>query len=317
MVLVNVIKRFINTIPMQQNISQNDENVITYRFQIERNYEGLDLGANDWEWSIAWRNSLDEPNALLINDVETTDEYVYVDWTPRWVETASSGLFEFQIRAKRDSSSGELEKWNSQIARLDFNSSIGLGKVDRGILEDYLDKFMQLCSTATIDAEQRRAIAAELALAERITNHEERVEAQFEIISNALTQISQNLQDFDTQAISHYTYIDSDEGEIAETDTLDQALSKLQYQIKNIQIDGTLPISKGGTGVSSFNKGIVYSDGATIPLKSVDGTNGQFLGISGNKPVFKNLNISDLSDGDTILKFHKLSDSEITLPDME
>ena len=183
---------------MQRSITQNDQHAVTYRFQIDRHYELLDLGELGWEWSIAWKNSLDVPDVILV-DATSDTEKVYIDWTPCWPETAAAGLFEFQIRAKKDdTSTGNLLKWNTQIAHLDFNPSVGLGKIDRAILDEYLDKFMQLCSTATIDAEQQRAIAAELELAQSIESLDERIEAQLTVISNALDAISQRLDNFDT-----------------------------------------------------------------------------------------------------------------------
>ena len=69
MVLVNVIRRFINIIPMQKSITQYDQSAVTYRFQIDRNYEGLDLGTAGWEWSIVWKNSLDVPCVILVDPI--------------------------------------------------------------------------------------------------------------------------------------------------------------------------------------------------------------------------------------------------------
>ena len=231
MVLVNVIRRFINTIPMQKSITQYDQSAVTYRFQIDRHYETLDLGSLGWEWSIAWKNSLDVPSMILVDPI-IEDEKVFLDWTPVWPETASGGLFEFQIRAKKDDTgTGELLKWNTQTAHIDFNTSIGLGHVNRGILEDYLDKFMQLCSTATIEAEEQRAITAELALAESIQNTEERIDAQLSILSDAIDSLAGRLDDFDLQVVSNYVPASEDLGEISNSDTLDQALAKEEIHL--------------------------------------------------------------------------------------
>lgn len=317
MVIVNVIKRFINTIPMQKTISQNDEIAMTYRFQIERHYNGLDLGLTDWEWSIAWNNSLDESNAFLIDydNISVDEDFVYIDWSPRWSETASSGLFEFQIRAKRINSEGQLVKWHTLVARLDFNYSIGLGKVDRGILEDYLDKFMKLCSEATIEGEIQRAMAAELAISERIDNYEDYVENKFTLISNYLDGIAEDLENFDLKIIKNYVEDLEDKGEITSEDSLDEALAKLQYQIKHVSPEGILPVSKGGTGAESFEAGVLYSEGSTLPFKSTKGINGQILTIHDNKPTFRNVKVSELDESNVLLKFEKLSDTTIIIPE--
>lgn len=317
MVIVNVVKRFINTIPMQKTISQYDEIATTYRFKIERHYNDLDLGLRDWEWSIAWNNSLDESNAFLIDyeNISIDDQFVYIDWSPRWSETASSGLFEFQIRAKRINSEGQLVKWHTLIARLDFNDSIGLGKVDRGILEDYLDKFMKLCSEATIEGETQRAMAAELEINERIDDYEEYVENKFTLISNYIDAIAEDIENFDLKIIKNYVEDSENKGQITNQDSLDQALAKLQYQINHVSIDGILPVSKGGTGSESFNPGVIYSEGSSIPFKSAQGSNGQILTIQNNRPTFRSVNVSELQGSNVLLKFEKLSDTTIIIPE--
>lgn len=313
MIIVNVIKRFINIIPMQNSITQNDESAITYRFQIDRIYERLDLGESGWEWSIAWKNSLDIPCVILVDS--TSDENkVYIDWTPKWPETAAAGLFEFQIRAKKDDlETGQLLQWNSQVAYLDFNTSLDLGHVKRSILEDYLDKFMQLCSTATIDAEQQRAIAAELALSEKIDDVEERITVSLQILSDHIDDISSRLDDFDQEIISNYSPVEEDLGPVDGTDTLDEALAKLQWQIDHISVQGTLPVSKGGTGVSSFDKGVIFSNGGSFALRSVNGNSGEVLSKVDNDFVFKKLSTQDLSDEPSLLRFRALQETNIDI----
>ena len=313
MVYVNVIKRFINIIPMQKSITQNDQAVVTYRFRIDRHYERLDLGEYGWEWSIAWKNSLDVPDVILL-DATADEEKVYVDWTPKWPETAADGLFEFQIRAKRDDpETGELLKWNSQTAHLDFNSSVGLGRVDRGILDEYLDKFMQLCSTATIDAEQRRALAAELALSQNIQNLDESIAAQIELINQYLERLDNDLSNFDAKQISHYEAAEEDFGKVSAQDTLDRALAKLQWQIDHVSVGGILPVSQGGTGASSFESGVMFSDGSTLPLRTVNGLNGEVLSKVNGHFAFRRLSTEDLSDNTTLLQFRELDDVEIDI----
>lgn len=313
MVLVNVIKRFINIIPMQKSITQNDELSVTYRFQIARKYEDLDLGTDDWEWTLAWKNSLDIASAVFLTPVATPD-YILLDWTPRWPETASTGMFEFQIRAKKDDlETGRLVKWNSQIARIDFNTSIGLGRIDRGILEDYLDKFMQLCSEATIDKEVRRAMAAEIVLSERIYGLEDEIGTKLLAISDRIDSLVDELNNVDTKVISNYEPSSEDKGEVDNTDTLAEAIAKLQYQIKNITIEGTIPVEKGGTGTSSFEGGIVYSEGGKLPFKSASGSSGEVLTIQGNKPTFKRISTADLSDEPSLLRFHALEETTVDI----
>ena len=313
MVLVNVIRRFINTIPMQKSITQYDQSAVTYRFQIDRRYETLDLGSLGWEWSIAWKNSLDVPSMILVDPV-VEDEKVFLDWTPVWPETASGGLFEFQIRAKKDDTgTGGLLKWNTQTAHIDFNTSIGLGHVNRGILEDYLDKFMQLCSTATIEAEEQRAITAELALAESIQDTEERINVQLSILSDAIDSLAGRLDDFDLQVVSNYVPASEDSGEISSSDTLDQALAKLQWQISHMEIGDTLPVSRGGTGRDSFDAGILYSNGASLPLGTMTGSNGNVLIMTNGQPGFRNMSSEDLSDHKAFLHFRELQNTEIDI----
>ena len=314
MVLVNVIRRFINTVPMQKNITQNDESVVTYRFQISRQYQNLDLGIPGWEWSIAWKNSLDVPDVLLVGS-SADESKVYVDWTPKWPETASEGLFEFQIRAKKDDeASGQLLQWNSQVAHLDFNRSVGLGKIDRAILEEYLDKFMQLCSTATIDAEERRAMAEELRLAQSIEDLDTAINAQLQIISDSIDRLAQELDDFDTKTISHYEEIQEDLGTVSSEDSLDTALAKLQWQISNFEYSGVLPVDHGGTGQTSFESGVIYSEGQSFPLKSATGTAGQVLMMYGGRPAFRKLSTQDLSDEPSLLKFTPLKVVDFRIP---
>lgn len=298
---------------MQKSITQYDQSAVTYRFQIDRNYEGLDLGTAGWEWSIVWKNSLDVPCVILVDPIIENDK-VYIDWTPMWPETASGGLFEFQIKAKKDDTeTGQLLKWNTQTAHLDFNTSIGLGHVNRGILEDYLDKFMQLCSTATIEAEERRAMAAELALAEDIENAEERIGAQIDILSENLDSLANRFDDFDLEVISNYSPAVSDLGQVSSFDTLDEALAKLQWQISNIEIGGTLPVDKGGTGKESFEPGLICSNGGALPLNSMNGANGEVMIVTNNRPKFRKISTADLYDHGNILRFEPLQETQIDL----
>lgn len=313
MVLVNVIRRFINIIPMQKSITQFDESAVTYRFQIDRIYENFDLGENGWEWTIAWKNSLDRPNAIMVTP-EVDTEKVYLEWTPRWPETASAGMFEFQIRAKKDNlNTGELLKWNTQTAHLDFNTSMDLGHMDRGILEDYLDKFMQLCSTATIDAEQQRALAAELALSQSIDDTAMRLEIQIDAVSRAVDSLAGRLDNFDTQEISNYVPAQEDAGEILATDSLDVALAKLQWQINHTVVSGILPVDHGGTGAGSFNPGVLISNGNTLPLNTITGNTREVLTTANGRPKFRQLSTEDLTDHSEILRFTPLQDTTIDI----
>lgn len=296
---------------MQRSITQNDQLAVTYRFVIDRHYENLDLGDLGWEWSMAWKNSLDIPNAVLLESV-VDENKVYVDWTPNWPETASAGLFEFQIRAKKDDTdTGELLKWNTQIAHIDFNPAVALGQIDRGILEDYLDKFMQLCSTATIDAEQQRAIAAELALTQEINDLSSRIISQLEIISNHIDQVASDLEAFDTKQISHYSEPHTDTGRVSNQDSLDEALAKLQWQIDHMSIGGVLPVSKGGTGTSSFDPGILMTNGGQLPIRTVDGNVGEVLTKVQGGFQFRKLSTEDMSDYSSLLWFRDLKSADI------
>lgn len=305
MIEVPIIKKFINSMPIEKAIIQHDVKADLFRFKLSTIYHELDFSKGTWFFFLYSRNTMGVERSRLLKTHEVKDGFVYIDWVPDFRETDRNGYYEFQIKAQSDLEGGVV-RWATSVARIKLGKDLRSTPYDKDVLQDYLDMFIQLCSSATIDAETQRAIAAELELANKITDLEKRINVKIDILEQNIQNVLNSL------TLENYTYPEENKGELSKDDTFIEAFEKLQYQIKNLAYEGTLSVEKGGTG-ATYLDGVLVGTG-TNPITGIKGKNGQVLKMKNGLPTFTDLNIKDVSGTDSMLYFERVSKVDFVSP---
>ena len=165
MIKTKVIKRYIQTLPIQDMIMRTDHLAESIQFDLVNWIENIDFGAEGWQWFIYYRTTVDPPVTTPISySVSEDGNHVYLLWEVDHNITKRSGNLDFQIRGKRDTSEG-LIKWNSSVATINLGRALDPDDhdTDENVLEWYLDRMEQLAQSGVADiiTERDRAIAAE------------------------------------------------------------------------------------------------------------------------------------------------------------
>lgn len=205
MIKTKVIKRYIQTLPIQDMIMRTDHLAESIQFELVNWIENIDYGAEGWQWFIYYRTTIDPPVVTPISySVSEDGKHTYLLWEVDHNITKRSGNLDFQIRGKRDTDKGLIE-WNSSVATINLGTALDPDDhdTDENILEWYLDRMEQLAQSgvADITAERDRAMAVEAELREDLEAEIERsitkdndLQQQIDNIANSsseeLTQLS-------------------------------------------------------------------------------------------------------------------------------
>ena len=178
MIKTKVIKRYIQTLPIQDMIMRTDHLAESIQFELVNWIENIDYGAEGWQWFIYYRTTVDPPVVTPITySISEDGNHVYLLWDVDHNITKRSGNLDFQIRGKRDTSDGLIE-WNSSVATINLGRALDPDDhdTDENVLEWYLDRMEQLAQSgvADITAERERAIAAETEIREALQAEIER-----------------------------------------------------------------------------------------------------------------------------------------------
>lgn len=165
MIKVKVIKRYIQTLPIQDLIMRTDHLAESIQFELTNWIEDIDYGAEGWQWFIYYKTTVDPPVVTPITySVSGDGTYTYLLWEIDHNISKRSGNLDFQIRGKRDTENGLIE-WNSSVATINIGHALDPDDhdTDENILEWYLDRMEQLAQSGQVDitAERERAMAAE------------------------------------------------------------------------------------------------------------------------------------------------------------
>lgn len=168
MIKTKVIKRYIQTLPIQDMIMRTDHLAESIQFELVNWIENIDYGAEGWQWFIYYRTTIDPPVVTPISySVSEDGKHTYLLWEVDHNITKRSGNLDFQIRGKRDTDKGLIE-WNSSVATINLGTALDPDDhdTDENILEWYLDRMEQLAQSgiADITAERDRAMAVEAEL---------------------------------------------------------------------------------------------------------------------------------------------------------
>ena len=168
MIKTKVIKRYIQTLPIQDMIIRTDNLAESIQFELVNWIEDIDYGAEGWQWFIYYKTSIDPPVVTPITySVSEDGKYIYLLWEVDHNITKRSGNLDFQIRGKRDTDKGLIE-WNSSVATINLGHALDPDDhdTDENILEWYLDRMEQLAQSGIADivAERDRAMAVEAEL---------------------------------------------------------------------------------------------------------------------------------------------------------
>lgn len=168
MIKTKVIKRYIQTLPIQDMIIRTDHLAESIQFELVNWIEDIDYSAEGWQWFIYYRTSIDPPVVTPITYTISEDgSHIYLLWEVDHNITRRSGNLDFQIRGKRDTDKGLIE-WNSSVATINLGSAIDPDDhdTDENILEWYLNRMEQLAQSGVVDilAERERAMAVEAGL---------------------------------------------------------------------------------------------------------------------------------------------------------
>ena len=170
MIKTKVIKRYIQTLPIQDMIVRTDHLAESIQFELVNWIENIDYGAEGWQWFIYYKTTIDPPVVTPITYTVSEDgNHVYLLWEVDHNITKRSGNLDFQIRGKRDTDKGLIE-WNSSVATINLGHALDPDDhdTDENILEWYLDRMEQLAQSGIADilAERERAMAVEAELRE-------------------------------------------------------------------------------------------------------------------------------------------------------
>lgn len=168
MIKTKVIKRYIQTLPIQDMIMRTDHLAESIQFELVNWIENIDYGAEGWQWFIYYRTTIDPPVVTPISySVSEDGKHTYLLWEVDHNITKRSGNLDFQIRGKLDTDKGLIE-WNSSVATINLGTALDPDDhdTDENILEWYLDRMEQLAQSgiADITAERDRAMAVEAEL---------------------------------------------------------------------------------------------------------------------------------------------------------
>lgn len=168
MIKTKVIKRYIQTLPIQDMIIRTDNLAESIQFELVNWIEDIDYGAEGWQWFIYYKTSIDPPVVTPITySVSEDGKHTYLLWEVDHNITKRSGNLDFQIRGKRDTDKGLIE-WNSSVATINLGHALDPDDhdTDENILEWYLDRMEQLAQSGIADiiAERDRAMAVEAEL---------------------------------------------------------------------------------------------------------------------------------------------------------
>lgn len=122
MIEVKVIKKFINILPIQDLINQNESLVDDIWFIIDNYVDGIDF--SDWNWSLYYKTSLDNGYIVsLDSQYDSENEKIKVHWLPDQSMTSKSGYMNIQIIGTKEIES-ELMRWSTAPASIHINSSL-------------------------------------------------------------------------------------------------------------------------------------------------------------------------------------------------
>lgn len=168
MIKTKVIKRYIQTLPIQDMIIRTDNLAESIQFELVNWIEDIDYGAEGWQWFIYYKTTIDSPVVTPITYTVSEDRnHVYLLWDVDHNITKRSGNLDFQIRGKLDTEKGLIE-WNSSVATINLGHALDPDDhdTDENILEWYLDRMEQLAQSGIADilSERERAMAVEAEL---------------------------------------------------------------------------------------------------------------------------------------------------------
>jgi len=122
MIRTKVIKKYINTLPIQEVIQKSDSYVDTICFIVDNSASETDF--SDYIWKLYFKTSLEEGKTMPLeshHDPESNAIEIY--WTPDLQTTHSSGWLEIQLIAEKTMQENT-SRWSSAIAHITVGRSL-------------------------------------------------------------------------------------------------------------------------------------------------------------------------------------------------
>lgn len=148
---VKVINKFINTLPIQNLINQNESLVDDIYFHIDNYVDGIDF--SEWSWRLYYKTPLDDGYTILLDsEYDSENQQVVLHWVPDANVSRKTGYIVIQLRGTKDTEDGLL-KWNSAVATIHVGRALQANdEVQKeSILEEYLDRMEQLCQSGLLN----------------------------------------------------------------------------------------------------------------------------------------------------------------------
>ena len=122
MIRTKVIKKYINTLPIQEVIQKSDSYVDTICFIVDNPVDGTDF--SDYTWKLYFKTSLEEGKTMpLESHYDPESNTIEIYWIPDLQTTHSSGWLEIQLIAEKTMRENT-SRWSSAIARIAVGRSL-------------------------------------------------------------------------------------------------------------------------------------------------------------------------------------------------
>ena len=98
---VKVINKFINVLPIQDLINQNESLVDDIYFHIDNYVDNIDF--SDWSWRLYYKTPLDDGYTILLDsEYDPENEKVILHWIPDANISRKTGYITIQLRGTKD-----------------------------------------------------------------------------------------------------------------------------------------------------------------------------------------------------------------------
>ena len=151
MTKVKVVNKYINALPIQNLINQNESLVDDIYFYIDNYVDGVDF--SEWSWRLYYKTPLDDGHTTLLeSEYDSENQQVVLHWVPDSDVSRKTGYITIQLRGSKDTDAGLL-RWNSAVATIHVSRALQANdEVQKeSILEEYLDRMEQLCQSGLLD----------------------------------------------------------------------------------------------------------------------------------------------------------------------